>query len=110
VRLTRLLVTMRGAKRIGELADQIARRSQDPLWQRVGRRAATMTPAEAKGYIRAWSAEVIVAQIDLARVAHRELSEADESRLTTAARERVVEMLLSRIRAARSREAARRAA
>jgi len=50
-----------GAKQqqIRRLADQIARDCLATVFQDACRKAARMTPAEARGYFRAWAAEPV---------------------------------------------------
>ena len=52
------------SKQIGRVAVDITRRSYPTVWNRVRARVFKMSPAEARGYIRARAFEVIENEID----------------------------------------------
>src|SRR5690606_33844544 len=53
------LFAFRNARLVQEAADQLTARVWPWVWQRVQRRVVHMTPAEARGYIRAHASEMV---------------------------------------------------
>ena len=74
----------RNQQRLVRVAENIATRSHDRVWQRTGIMAARMTAAEARGYIRARAVTVIH------REAERHFS--DQNHLPLTLRSEVMEL------------------
>jgi len=56
-----------------QIADEIAEGCVEAVWQRVQHRAATLAPAEARGYIRARGIAVVQPQLISAAAQHEVL-------------------------------------
>lgn len=81
------------------LASQIAQQSHELVWQRVQRRAVSMSQSEARGYIRAWSTDAIRDGIE--QVLPTEGSNLDHTVVMTLATEEVIRSVLKRVLNAR---------
>ena len=57
--LLRFLFPWRNVRTADQLAGEIARQCRAGLWQRIDRPTATMSIAEARGYVRAQAAAVV---------------------------------------------------
>lgn len=64
------IISLTNARQLNEYAQVIAQKSYPHVWRRVKQRVLTMTPAEARGYIRAHSAEIIRANVTAALESH----------------------------------------
>ncbi len=111
MQLNQLLPLRRPHKDLPAAAARIAAASHEGVWQRVAHRAGSMGLAEARGYIRARSAAVIVLEVDRATAANAYLSRHDAETLQRLAGEVVVsqvirEMLNGRRRGGSVRKAA----
>ena len=74
------LFAFRNARLVQEAADRLAVRVWPWVWQRVQRRVVHMTPAEARGYIRAHASEMVRASASSIVQEHESLQEwAEES-------------------------------
>lgn len=92
------------------LAEQLALECQEQVWKRVAPQAASMTPAEARGYIRAISHRIVKEQVASAAV-HSQQNAATGQRLLGLATEQVIRLVGIQLRAVRSvQKTARRAA
>jgi hypothetical protein len=57
------VISLTSARQLNELAEIVAQKSYPHVWRRVKFRVLAMTPAEARGYIRAHCAEIIRANV-----------------------------------------------
>ena len=57
------VISLTSARQLNEYAQIIAQKSYPHIWRRVRHRILAMTPAEARGYIRASSGEIIRANV-----------------------------------------------
>ena len=57
------IISLTSARQLNECAQIVAQKSYPHVWQRVKHRVLAMTPAEARGYIRGHSAEIIRANV-----------------------------------------------
>ncbi len=57
------IISLTSARQLNECAQIVAQKSYPHVWRRVKHRVLAMTPAEARGYIRAHSAEIIRANV-----------------------------------------------
>jgi hypothetical protein len=73
MRLLRALFPLSQARRIHELAAELADTHFEAIWGRVHSRVARMNPAEARGYVRAYAAAVLRGQVRLCLIDHPEL-------------------------------------
>lgn len=93
-----LVFPSRRIARWNALVDQVAGASVEAVCRRVELRAGAMTPAEARGYIRARSAGIVHQKADYA-LAHRPTSiVARREALIEQAREEVVRRVMGRVR------------
>ncbi len=53
------LFAFRNARQVQEATDQLVTRAWPWVWQRVAARVPDMSPAEARGYVRAHSSELV---------------------------------------------------
>ena len=108
--LLNLVLPARSRAMIVQIADQVACASTDAVCQRVQQRVLGMSPAEARGYVRARSAEVLVRKAEYA-LAHRHpriVARRDE--IIACAREEVVRRVMARVRQPSTPISLRRAA
>ena len=73
---------------------EIAQRSQDSVWQRVQARAASMPPAEARGYIRARSLPIVQKTWALLAATEPGAGQLDRQSLLLAASDQVAGLIL----------------
>lgn len=93
-----------------QLADRLAAKCQEQVWRIVQTHALVMSPAEARGYVRA-RAGLIVKHAVEAEVPHGRLEDAHGERLRDMTTERVVRLIGAQLRAVRpAARGARRAA
>ncbi len=59
------IISLTNARQLNEFAEIVAQKSYPQVWRRVRQRVLAMTPAEARGYIRVHSAEIIRANISV---------------------------------------------
>ena len=97
-------------RHLAEVAVLIARRSRGEVLDRCERRAALMSAAEARGYIRARAGAVIYPQVQQALAADRVLDASAAAELLDQATEAVVELVHTTVLQQRSRGFARRRA
>lgn len=57
------IISLTNARQLNELAEAVAQKSYPQVWRRVKHRVLAMTPAEARGYIRAHCGEIIRANV-----------------------------------------------
>ncbi|MBX9789831.1 MAG: hypothetical protein K2Y37_13020 [Pirellulales bacterium] len=81
-RLQNLLLFGRGP-RLAKLATLIARQIMPEVWPLVAGRVPEMSPAEARGYLRARSAELMRTRIEMERRFDRSLAPRDAASLLT---------------------------
>lgn len=93
------------ARQAVELAHQVARRSCAAVWQKVQARVEDMSLAEARGYIRAHSAEVVQAEVQRSGC-----PEHHRDQVVEFAREAVVQTLASEVGRIHRTRASRRLA
>ncbi len=93
------------ARQTAEIAQQVSRRSCAAVWQRVQAKAISMSPAQARGYIRSHAAPVVEEEAARCGVSH-----ARQRELVPLAREGVVETLLCEITRVQRIQYGRRAA
>jgi hypothetical protein len=93
-----------------EMAERVAGRSRLAVWQRVVDRIPTLGPAESRGYLRARSASVIVAETD--RLIEQEGAPVARmrERIIAAATQSLVETIVEQLAQRRASQAPRRAA
>lgn len=73
MRFLRSLFSLSQAKRIHQLAAELADAHFDAIWGRLRARVVLMNPAEARGYVRAYAAAVLRGQVRLYLVDHNDL-------------------------------------
>lgn len=110
MQLNQLLPLRRPHKDLPAAAARIAAASHEGVWQRVAHRAGSMGLAEARGYIRARSAAVIVLEVDRATAADPGLSRDDAETLRRLTGEVVVSHVIREMLNGRRREGAVRKA
>ena len=102
----------RTAKKAAILSSEIAQRSVAPVLGRVKRRAATMRNAEARGYVRARSLEIVHRELAALQKGREKLAPALTTEIVSLATEAVIVRVLAELRNAptEARTAERRAA
>jgi len=95
---------------VAELAERVAGRSRQSVWQRIQHRINTLPAAEARGYIRARSAAVIEDEID--RLIEQEGPKAagNRDRISALASEMLMQSILTTTHASRESRRGYRAA
>lgn len=107
------IFAFRNARHVQEAADQLVVRVWPWVWQRVQARAVHMTPAEARGYVRAHSSELVRATATSIMQKHDSLKEWAEESVVEQALEGLVTLCLSEVvkhQRQQRRESVRRAA
>lgn len=84
------LFAFRNARLVQEAAERLAARVWPWVWQRVQRRVVDMTPAEARGYIRAHASEMVRASAATIVQEHETLKEWAEESIVEQALESLV--------------------
>ncbi len=57
------LISLRSARHVNALAEEIVQRCWPFIWGRVREKAVLMTPAQARGYVRAHGGELVRASV-----------------------------------------------
>lgn len=106
--LPQTLANWWGKDRATELAERVAGRSRQQVWQRIQSRVGELSAAEARGYIRARAAYVVVEETD--RLIQQEGARAARirNRLIDLAGEMLIQSLLSSTHFARQNRPLRR--
>ena len=73
MRLLRALFSLNQAKRIHQLAAELADAHFEAIWGRLQPRVVLMAPAEARGYVRAYAAAVLRGQVRLCLIDHADI-------------------------------------
>lgn len=94
--------------KVTELAERIAARSRQAVWQRVWQRVSTLSPAEARGYIRARAASIVKQETERLIAQEGSPAEAIREKLIVAASEAVIAQLLHQSRGTRRTNAPQR--
>jgi hypothetical protein len=110
MRLFAFLTSPQRAKHLAEVAIAVARRCRGEVLDRCERRAAYMTAAEARGYIRARAAAVVFAEVQQALAVDARLDAKAADEVLDQATEAVVELVHASVLQQRSRSFARRRA
>ena len=93
--LSNVFNRVRDARRLSELASQIARRCHEALWNHVEQRTVKMSIGEARGYIWAKAAEIVEAEVDELLRQERKLADWARTELLADAKLQVVELVLA---------------
>ena len=95
---------------VAELAERVAGRSRQLVWQRIQHRIATLPAAEARGFIRARSSTIIEDEID--RLVEQEGPKAagNRDRISALASEMLMQSILTTTHASRDSRRGYRAA
>ena len=80
-----------------ELANRIATRSFNSVWQRVSGTCMAMCPAEARGYVRVRAVQVVTREMQVAK-AHRQYDSAAQEAIFESSLRKVVRQTLEKIR------------
>jgi hypothetical protein len=83
-------------REISDLGHQIARRCCPAVWSRVHPKAVSMSPSEARGYIRAHASLIVEAELAATIVSRRKLARRQVAILNLA-REALVETLVGEV-------------
>lgn len=81
--------------RVSALIERIVSRSHGAIWRRVRERAPTMTPNEARGYIRARAALVVEREVGIASTEAPELADIHWKTVALEASQRLVRRTLA---------------
>ena len=100
----------REEQRLANLADEIAERVRDVVWQRVRERVPTLGINETRGYVRARSASVIQAEVSRIIKANLGAKESQRSQLVGATVVAVQRLVMSMTKTQRTATPLRRAA
>jgi hypothetical protein len=90
----------RTARKAAMLASEIAQRSVAPVLGRVKRRAATMRNAEARGYVRARSLEIVHREMAALQKGREKLEPALATEIVSQATEAVIVRVLAELKSA----------
>jgi hypothetical protein len=88
----RILPTLRLGRnraRWAAVVDRVAARSKTAVWQRVRDRVTSMSPARARGYIRARSTVIIEREMGIVAVEQADLSAGQRAQIFQQVRERI---------------------
>jgi hypothetical protein len=88
----------RTARKAAMLSSEIAQRSVAPVLGRVKRRAATMRNAEARGYVRARSLEIVHRELAALQKGREKLAPALATEIVSLATEAVIVRVLAELR------------
>jgi hypothetical protein len=88
----------RNAKLIAQQAQEVARRSQPTVLDRVRRRAATMRIAEARGYVRSRALEIVHRELAALHKGRIPLEPEQQTQLISQATDTVVAAVLAELR------------
>lgn len=102
----------RTAKKAAMISSEVAQRSVAPVLGRVKRRAATMRNAEARGYVRARSLEIVHRELAAMQKGHAKLDPTLQTEIVSQATEAVILRVMAELRSApaETRKQERRAA
>jgi hypothetical protein len=102
----------RTARKAAMISSEVAQRSVAPVLGRVRRRVATMRNAEARGYVRARSLEIVHRELAAWQKGREKLAPALTTEIVSLATEAVIVRVLAELRSApaEARSAERRAA
>lgn len=95
---------------VAELAERVAGRSRQQVWQRIQHRIGSLTAAEARGYIRARSANVIEDELDRLITQEGAKAAGNRDRISALASEMLMQSILTSTHAMRETRRIRRAA
>lgn len=96
-RLMSMLPWQKRQNLMDELANRIATRSFNSVWQRVAGQCMDMSPAEARGYIRVRAVQVVSREMLVAK-AHQQYDSSARDRLLELSLRSVVLQTLEQIR------------
>ena len=82
---------------LDELANRVTARCEPAVWTRVYPAAATMDPAQARGYIRARSALIVARETQIATAGLPQLGDSARQQLKIAVAQRVVHKTLGEV-------------
>lgn len=105
-----LLLPLRRPKQAASLASELTQRSCAAVWDAAQHRVLGMSPAEARGYLRAKATEVVASKVDARTLAERGIPPAARDNLLTLAVDGVVERLLNEVLRLKRAQSLRRAA
>jgi hypothetical protein len=88
----------RNAKLIAHQAQEVARRSQPTVLDRVRRRATTMRIAEARGYVRSRALEIVHRELAAVHQGRIPLEPEQQTQVISQATEAVVAAVLAELR------------
>jgi hypothetical protein len=88
----------REARQVEQAAAEVARRSYTPVMERVRRRASTMRIAEARGYVKSRSLDIVHRELAAIHNGRIPLSPAIQTRIISRATENVVAAVLAELR------------
>ncbi len=88
----------RQARRIAQAATEVAQRSYGPVMDRVRRRAGTMRIAEARGYVRSRSLDIVHRELAAIHGGKIPLDPATQTMIISRATETVVAGILAELR------------
>lgn len=91
------LFAFRNARQVQEAAEQLVVRVWPWVWQRVEAKALGMTPAEARGYVRAHSSEMVRASAASIVQNHPSLQEWAEESIVEKTLEGLVSLCLAEL-------------
>jgi hypothetical protein len=94
-------------RHLAALAAEIARRIKGLVWERVAGKILGMSLAESRGYVQAWSAGYVEAEVARAVAFDRRMTAETRARLNAHATRLVIELVQNRAGAIRSEPAAR---
>jgi len=105
-RMTQWLVS----DRLAEMAERVAGRSRLSVWQRVVDKLPTLSPTEARGYIRARAVAVVLAETH--RLIEQEGARVGKmrERIVASATQSLVETIVAQVQQRRTAQAHRQAA
>lgn len=83
-----------------QLADRLAAKCQEQVWRLVQQQALVMSPAEARGYVRARAGLIVKHTVETELASARRLAPASE-RLRDLTTEQVVRLVGAQLRAVR---------
>ena len=91
------IISLTNARQLNELAELVAQKSWPQVWRRVRHRVMSMTPAEARGYIRAHSAETIRANVSALLNTHEAVGDWARETLVERASDDVIWMCVDEV-------------
>lgn len=88
----------RDARLVTQAAEEVARRSQPAVMERVRRRAGTMRIAEARGYVRSRALDIVHRELSAMHNGRIPLDPPQQTAIISQATETIVAAILSELR------------